>query len=98
MRHVRPDHPSHGSHHPRNASILLAYLHSQQMIRPVTAMGLGLDTADWTRFWTETPPTPILLARGVGHGGMRARDTMRRDLINLCQNSQGLLQAPTMAL
>jgi hypothetical protein len=38
------------------------------------------------------------LGRGVGHGGLRARVAMRRDLINLCQNSWDALQAARRAL
>ena len=60
--------------------------------------GLGLDTAVWTRFGHRRGGGGQDSGRGVGHGGMPAHVTMRRDLINLCQNSQGLLQTPTMAL
>ena len=56
--------------------------------------GFGLATAVWTRFWTRTPPTPIHLYQGRGHGGIPARVSLRKDFTKLCQNPTGPRMTP----
>jgi len=46
----------------------------------------------------DTPHPDTFALGGVGYGGIPARVGLRRDLINLCQNSWDALQAPWMAL
>jgi hypothetical protein len=92
------NHPDTGSHHPWNGSILLAYLHSQQMIRLVIPMDLGLDRANWTETGHKRGGGGQDLGRGVGYGGCWRRRYMRKDFTNLCQNSWDALQAARRAL
>jgi hypothetical protein len=61
-------------------------------------MDLGLDMANWTETGHKRGGGGQDSGRGVGHGGLRARVAMRRDLINLCQNSWDALQAARRAL
>ena len=61
-------------------------------------MDLGLGTADWTRFGQRRGGGGQDSGRGVGYGGIPARVGLRRDLLNLCQNSWDALQAARRAL
>jgi hypothetical protein len=61
-------------------------------------MDLGLDTANWTETGHRRGGVAKIRAGGVGHGGLRARVAMRRDLINLCENLWDALQAARRAL
>jgi len=53
VRQARPDQPRTWVTSPPIWSSLLAYLHSQQMIRLVIPMDSGLANAVWTRIWTR---------------------------------------------
>jgi hypothetical protein len=54
-------------------------------------MGLGLDTADWTRFGQRRGGGGQDSGGGVGHGGLRAHVTMRMDFTPLRQKLRGML-------
>ena len=73
---------------------MLAYLHSQQMIKSVIPTDLGLSTAVWTRFGQDDPPTPLrFLAEGVAMGGWAPTHRRIRTL-EICVKIHGTRYKP----